>query len=72
MASGEGDPAVPSAGEGSSRGGSHQRDKALILRSKKRVGALREEVSRAQLIVQETEAKLASEENALRDGELRL
>ena len=31
MASGEGDPAVPSAGEGSSRGGSHQRDKALHL-----------------------------------------
>ena len=41
---------------------SHRRDKAFIERSKKRVDALHEEVSRAQLIVQETEAQLISEE----------
>ena len=82
VALGEGDPAVPSLKESLRQARLQAKvlpvedriegTKLFIERSKQRVGALREEVSRAQLIVQETETKLVSEENALRDGELRL
>ena len=82
VALGEGDPAVPSLKESLRQARLQAKvlpvedriegTKLFIERSKKRVGMLRKEVSRAQLVVQETEAKLVSEENALRDGELRL
>ena len=77
MALGEGDPAVRSLKESLRQARLQAKvlpvedriEGIFIERSKKRIVALREE---AQLIVQETEAKLVSEENALRDGELRL
>ena len=46
--------------------------KFFIERSKKRVGVLREQLSRVHAVVLGVEAKLVSEESALRDGERRL